>query len=170
MCIGKHFDANLIHLFCESLGIKHKFSAPYNPQANGLAVYKQHTIGYFKEEAWELCETLLPTVLWAYCTMPKYSTRLSPIHLVYCTEAILPTEIMTPTSRRLAVEMEANDQLLAQEKACIDETREEAVQYIMRYFEEIKRHYNMQIKKRDFKTGNWVLRRVCRLSEQGKLD
>lgn len=56
-------------------------------------------------------------VLWAERTRPKHSTRLSPFHLVYGVEAILPIEIMIPTSRIANMDTGGNDQALAQEKS-----------------------------------------------------
>ena len=41
----------------------------------------------------------LPDVLWAYRKSPKLATGFSPFSLVYGTEVVSPTEIMTPSLR-----------------------------------------------------------------------
>lgn len=79
-------------------------------------------------------------------------------------------KILSPTSRTLAVQSEVNDQILAQEKALIDETREQAVRHIQKDQEEIKKRYDKLIKRRDFRVSDWVLQRITMLSEQGRLD
>ncbi|KAL5698033.1 hypothetical protein ACHQM5_029121 [Ranunculus cassubicifolius] len=112
----------------------------------------------------------LPAVLWAYRTTPKHSTGLSPFHLTYGTKAVLPTELMAPTSRTMAMEIDGNDKALSEEKAWMEEMRDAAVKHHTADQEEIKKRYDKKVKRREFKVGDWVLRKVSRLTQQGKLD
>ena len=112
----------------------------------------------------------LPAVLWTYRTTPKHSTGLSPFHLAFGTEAVLPTEIMIPTSRTLAVDGGLNDSQLQYDHANIDELRDLALHNITKYQKDIKLRYDKKVKARKFQPGDWVLRRVVRSADQGKFD
>ena len=109
-------------------------------------------------------------VLWAYRTTPKHSTRLSPFHLSFGTEAVLPTKLMLPTSRTLAVDSGINSSQLQLDQGGIDELRGTALRHIIKYQEAMKLRYDKKVKKRTFKPGDWVLRRVIRSADQWKFD
>ncbi|XP_071708150.1 uncharacterized protein [Rutidosis leptorrhynchoides] len=53
-------------------------------------------------------EDELPMVLWAFRTTPKGSNRETPFSLVYCSEAVIPTEIAVSTQRVTEFNEEAN--------------------------------------------------------------
>ena len=105
---GAKFTAASIAALCTSYGLKHHFSAPYHPEGNGQAEATNKTLlGTLKKrlhQAKRQWVDELPAVLWAYRTTPKHSTGLSPFHLAFGTEAVLPTEVMLPNSRTIAVE------------------------------------------------------------------
>ncbi|KAF5192139.1 Gypsy retrotransposon integrase-like protein [Thalictrum thalictroides] len=82
---------------------------------------------------------------------------------------MLPTKLLYPTSRSTAVDIQLNDDVLEKDKALIDETRDEALQHLVKYQEAMKRNYDKKVHLRSFKPGDWVLRRVTRLQDQGKL-
>ena len=52
----------------------------------------------------------------------------------------------------------------------MEEMRDAAVKHHTAYQEEIKTCYDKKVKRREFKVGDWVLRKVSRLTQQGKLD
>lgn len=171
---GKQFSGQEVNALCLAYNIKHNFSAPYHPQANGQAEATNKTLLDILKK--RLVSTgkkwtdQLPPVLWAYRTTPKHSTGLSPFHLAFGAEAVLPTEIMLPTSRTASVEQGLNDQLLSNDRALLDETRLQAIEHILKYQEAIKKRYDKKVKQRSFQQGDWVLRRAVRMSEQTKLD
>ncbi|KAF5202209.1 Gypsy retrotransposon integrase-like protein [Thalictrum thalictroides] len=78
-------------------------------------------------------------------------------------------ELLYPTSWSTAVDLQLNDDVLEKDKALIDETRDEALQHLVKYQGTMKRNYDKKVRLRSFKPGDWVLRRVTRLQEQGKL-
>src|ERR1700732_323082 len=86
-------EASLVETFCSSFGIKHKFSAPYHPQANGQAEASNKTIIYILkrrlEEQGQDWVKHLPAALWAYRITPKHATGMSPFHLVFGSKAVL---------------------------------------------------------------------------------
>lgn len=65
----------------------------------------------------------LPIVLWARLTTAKYYTRLSPFHLAFKYEVVLPTEVMVLSTRIRCIEEELNDQALQNQKVLINKMR-----------------------------------------------
>ncbi|KAI3676360.1 hypothetical protein L1987_85966 [Smallanthus sonchifolius] len=60
---GIEFKNNLMELFCLKKGIRHKLSAPYTPQQNGVAERKNRTL---IETAWTmLSDAKLPVTFWS---------------------------------------------------------------------------------------------------------
>ena len=83
-------------------GIKLHHSTNYYPQGNGLAEStNKNLIRILKktmienQRSWHLA---LPNSLWADRVTPKNSLGVSPYTLVYGKEAILPPNIMLPSS------------------------------------------------------------------------
>lgn len=93
----------------------------------------------------------LTIMIWAYRNTPKHSITLSPFHMAYGSEAVLPTKYMLPISWTRSVDNGLNEQLLSNEKALLD----------------VKRSYD---KQRISRLGDWVLKRAIKCSEQGKID
>lgn len=57
----------------------------------------------------------------------------SPFHHTYGSEAVLTTEIMSPTSKITAVESGCNEQILQHGTNPINETRLQAAEHILKY-------------------------------------
>src|SRR3989440_9705887 len=92
---GTHFRNKLVEELCEKFEIKHKLSAPYHPQTNGLVERFNKT----------LCESLakvieeenqwdehIEEVLFAYRTTKHNTTKKTPFELVYGRKAKLPID------------------------------------------------------------------------------
>lgn len=85
-------------------------------------------------------------MLWAYITKPKHSTSLSPFHLAYGPEEVMPTKYIMPISKTKCIEDGINEKLLSYDKAFLDETRHQAMEYMMKYQLDIRRSYGKRIK------------------------
>ena len=79
------FDNNLIKLLSEFLEYRHYFSAPYNPQTNGLTERMNGTIcralakvSYQSGQDWD---SWIPSILLAYRTRTHSATKKSPFEL-----------------------------------------------------------------------------------------
>lgn len=100
---GTQFDGCLFRGFCEDLKIEFYNSTPAYPQSNGQAEASNKTIldGLKKrlEKAKRKWAEELPSVLWAYRTTPRRSTRETPFALAYGMEAVIPLEVGIPTLR-----------------------------------------------------------------------
>ncbi|XP_074556483.1 uncharacterized protein LOC141812342 [Curcuma longa] len=126
---GRQFQGRKIQEWCKGLGIQQAFTSVAYPQSNGqtevvnreivrgLKTKLDHEGGSWVEE--------LPCVLWAYRTTPKESTGLTPFHLVYGGEAVVPMEVGVESDRRQHYGAD-NDGKRLMELDLISETRDQA--------------------------------------------
>ena len=114
---GTQFDSKLIKSFCAKFKIKKYFSTPRFSQSNGqVEVFNKVILDVIKKSlqaAKEKWADELPSVLWAYRTTPRRSTRKSPLAMASGTEAVIPLEVGIPRIRTQGVENGTNDILLA---------------------------------------------------------
>ena len=98
---GTEFVNRIIQQLTEHYKIKHKFSAPYHPQTNGIVerfnrtlctILQKYTIAL--KEDWD---THLPAALFAYRTLKNATTKHEPFFLTYGREARMPIELEYPT-------------------------------------------------------------------------
>src|SRR5205807_941289 len=94
---GTHFRNKLVEELCEKFKIKHKLSAPYHPQTNGLVERFNRTLCESlakvseKENQWD---EHIEQVLFAYRTTKHSTTKRIPFFMTYGREAILPIDEM----------------------------------------------------------------------------
>src|SRR6266487_4452666 len=92
---GTHFRNKLVEELCEKFKIKHKLSAPYHPQTNGLVERFNRTLCESlakvseKENQWD---EHIEQVLFAYRTTKHATTKRTPFFMTYGREAILPID------------------------------------------------------------------------------
>ena len=162
--------------FCEKWKIRNYYSTPAYPQANGQAEAANKTVlddikkrlekkkGKWPDE--------LPIVLWAYRTTPRSSTGETPYSLAFGTEAVIPLETGLPTIRTELMESGGNDQALQLSLDLAEEKRERALVRLASYQEQLMRTYNKKVDPRQFKVGDFVLRKVLpntKVRTDGKL-
>ena len=83
----------------------------------------------------------------------------SPFALTYDMEAIIPIEIGMPTIRTEVLE-EANAEAIIKDLNTTDELREAAAVCIASYQQRLANLHNWRVKRRTFKAGELILRRV----------
>src|SRR5439155_16114150 len=92
---GTHFKNKLVKELCEKFEIKHKLSAPYHSQTNGLVKRFNHTLCESlakvseKENQWD---EHIEQVLFAYQTTKHATTKRTPFFMTYEREATLPID------------------------------------------------------------------------------
>ena len=101
----------------------------------------------------------LPGVLWAYRTTARRPTDISPFVLTYGVEAIVPTEIGTPTLR-IDLPEQSNTETVIKDLDITDELSEAAVVRISSYHRRLANLYNRCVKPRMFQPKDLVLRKV----------
>lgn len=94
---GAAFVGRAVELLKEEIGFKHKLSAPYHPQTNGLTEKFNGTLcNALKKcvnESGEEWDDLIPAVLFAYRTLKHTTTKTTPFYLLHGKEAQLPIHI-----------------------------------------------------------------------------
>ena len=91
------FDSKAFREFYGNLDITNRYSTPAYPQSNGQAEANNKAIvnGLKRrlKDAKSGWADELPSVLWAYRTTPRRSTRETSFSLTYKTEAVIPAEV-----------------------------------------------------------------------------
>ena len=169
---GSQFIGKSFRKFCQKWHIHLKFSTPRNPQSNGQAESSNKTIvnslkkrldkakGRWAEE--------LPAVLWAYRTTSRTSTGETPFSLVYGTEAMIPVEAGVPSLRYKWSREETNNEGLQLNLDLLEERRQQAIIRITAYQNRATKFWNKHIRERQFKVGDWVLRKVFQNTEESR--
>ncbi|KAH9768928.1 Ribonuclease H [Citrus sinensis] len=142
---GRQFDNNNFREFCRNLGVDLKFCTPSHPQANEQK-------GAWVDE--------LPGVLWAYRTTHKTATGETPFALAFGHEAVAPAEIGVGTHRTEHFVEKKNDEQICLSLDLLEEKREGASQKVAQYQQRVMRYYNKNVRVRQFRAGDWVLRKV----------
>ena len=114
----------------------------------------------------------LPSVLWAYRTTARTPTGETPFWLTYGTETVIPAEVGLTSYRVENHNEDKNEEALHLQLDLVDEFRSTAEQRLARYQNLMAKHYNTNVKHRDFQVGDLVLRKVMGIAKdplQGKL-
>ena len=92
---GPQFDSRVYRNLCQKLKIKNLYSTPRYPQSNCLAKASNKTLLIALKKRLDSAKgkwvNELPGVLWAYRTISRKSTDISPFSITYGMEAIIPT-------------------------------------------------------------------------------
>ena len=173
---GKQFDNNAFRDFCSELGIKNYYSSPAHPQANGqVEVMNRSLLKIIKtrlEGAKGIWPDELPSVQWAYHTIARTPTGEMPFQLVYGVDVVIPAEIGLTSYRVENYNKDKNEEAMCLQLDLVDEVRATAEQRLARYQNLMTKHYNSNVRPRDFQVGDLVLRKVmCTAKDpsQGKL-
>ena len=91
-----------------------------------------------------------PFVLQEYRTTSKKTIVQTPYSLVFGTEAMIPTEVVIPTTRYQLSDQVSNNKILARALNTNDELRDPASTYIAARHQRVNKAYNKNIKIRRF--------------------
>ena len=98
--------------------------------------------------------------MWAYQTTPQRSTGETPFSLTYGVEAVILAEVNLCSARVLEFNMSQNDSLLVERFDLLEEYRDTVIIRLAEYQQKLARHYNQDIKVREFSAGDLVLRKA----------
>ncbi|XP_052297264.1 uncharacterized protein LOC127902396 [Citrus sinensis] len=93
-------------------------------------------------------------------TTHKTATGETPFALAFGHEAVVPAEIGTTTHRTDHFNEQENDEQICLNLDLLTEKRELAAERSVIYQQRVARYYNQKVNIRQFKVGDWVLRRV----------
>ena len=99
-------------------------------------------------------------MLWAYRTTHKTSTGETPFALAFGHEAVIPAEIGVGTHRTEYFNEEQNDEQICMNLDLLEEKREGTSHKVAQCQQRIMRYYNKNIRVKQFRVGDWVLRKV----------
>ncbi|XP_042415306.1 uncharacterized protein LOC122004495 [Zingiber officinale] len=133
--------------------LQQHFTSVAYPQSNGqaevanreilriLRVRLDHVRGSSVDE--------LPGILWAIHTTPKEGTGVTPFHLVYGGEAIVPVEVEIESNRVQQYNTD-NVEWRQLELDLIDEARAKAAFRLLAYRQRMRQNYNRRVVPRAF--------------------
>ena len=114
----------------------------------------------------------LPSVLWAYRTTVRTPTGETPFRLAYGADAVIPAEVGLTRYRVENYSEDKNEEAMRLQLDLVDEVRATAEQRLARYQNLMAKHYNSNVRHRDFQVGDLVLQKVIGTAKdpsQGKL-
>ena len=171
-----YFSSIILTTFAHERGIKLHYFANYYPQGNGLAEStNKNLIRILKKtmiENQRIWHLALPNALWADRVTSKNSLGVSPYTLVYGKEAILPPNIMLPSSI-IAQESRGTDNEILQIRIYdllkVEESRSIAKECFKDQREVVKWWFDKhKSRKKEFEVGYLVLKWVHPHDEKGK--
>ncbi|XP_060965541.1 uncharacterized protein LOC115720059 [Cannabis sativa] len=150
----KTFDCEEFTNFCNQHGVIKSFSAVARLQTNGQAEAVNKILKVTLKKKLLTCKNNCPKelqqVLWAYRTIPRTTTRLSPFSMVYECEAIVPVETLLPSHKRATYDPTANKALLQEALYQIDELRDESQIRMVAYQRKVEKYFNAKVKDKKF--------------------
>ena len=173
---GKQFDNSAFRDFYSKLGIKNHYSSPAHPQANGqIEVTNQSLLKIIKtrlEGAKGIWPDELPSILWEYRTTARKPIGETPFRLAYGIDAVIPAEVGLTSYHVKNYSEDKNEEALRLQLDLVDKVRATAEQRLAQYQNLMAKHYNSNVRHKDFQVGNLVLRKVMGAAKdpsQGKL-
>ena len=162
---GPSFRGEVLACLLERLKIKHRYSTPYYPQANG-AVEKVNGIlvKNLQKHVTDRIRTwdkFLDDALWAYRISYKSSTGFTPFFLVYGQEALFPIELQVRSNRLLRASLRDEECFMMDRLAqnhILQYSREEVVEHYIQQAWKRKKYYDKKLRKEIFSKGSLVLR------------
>nr|XP_023901305.1 uncharacterized protein K02A2.6-like [Quercus suber] len=150
----KQFDNDSFWDFCSQLGIKNHYSSPAHLQANEqVEVTNQSLLKIIKtrlEGVKGIWPEELPSILWAYRTTSRTPIGETPFRLIYRSEVVIPAEVELTSYRVNNHDERKNDEAMHLQLDLVEEVRVTAEQRFARYQDRIAKHYNSQVRHRDF--------------------
>ena len=92
--------------------------------------------------------------------MPRHSTRETPFSLTYGPKVVIPTEVSLCSAQVSGFNPAQNDLMMVECLDLLEEYRETATKWLAKYQQGLARHYNRDVKTREFSAGDLVLRRA----------
>jgi hypothetical protein len=138
---GTNFTSKEFKSYCESMGIKLKFTSVAHPKtigqvekANGLICngIKKRLLAPL-EKAKHTWVDELPSMLWSLRTTPNAATQETPFFLVHGAEVVLPVENTHEAPRIAAYDETTSTEALQDDVDALDKARDIALTRAMQY-------------------------------------
>jgi transposase InsO family protein len=147
---GTNFTSKEFKSYCESMGIKLKFTSVAHLKTNGQV---EKANGFIRngikkrllaplEKAKHACVDELPSVLWSLRTTPNVNTQEIPFFLVHGAEAMLPVEITHKAPRIAAYDETTSTEALQDDVDALDEARDVALARATQYQQSLRNYHS----------------------------
>ncbi|XP_058189300.1 uncharacterized protein LOC131306887 [Rhododendron vialii] len=150
--------------YCRSKGIHVHYASKAHPKANGQVEVTNQTIEKGIKERLREAKRAWPdelyNVLWAYRTTPRIATGETPYSLSFGAEAVVPIEIELLNYRTASTDHQENQEDLKAKLDLLEEIRETTMAKIAVYQQRMVKYHEAQVRPRDFRTSDLVLRKV----------
>jgi hypothetical protein len=161
---GTQFDNDDLREFTSKMGTKILYSSPAHPQTNGQVEAVNKILKTILKKKLDTAKGLwaekLPEALWSIRTTPTTATGETPFCLSFGTEAVIPVEIAHPSARIQAYDPATNDEGLNLDRDLLEEKRDAAHFHNLQNKQRVARYYNLRVKTRTLKVGDWVMKQV----------
>ena len=110
--------------------------------------------------------------MWAYRTTARTPTGETPFRLAYGSDVVIPAEVGLASYKLGNYAEEKNEEAICLQLDLVDEVRATTEQRLARYQNLMVKHYNSNVRYRDFQVGDLVLQKVMDATKdppQGKL-
>jgi hypothetical protein len=173
---GMDFTSKDFKNYCESMGIKLKFTSvvhlKMNKQIekdNGLICngVKNRLLGPL-EKAKHAWVDELPSVLWSLRTTPNAATQETSFFLVHGAEAVLLVKITHEAPKIATYDESTSNEALQDDVDALDEARDVALARCTQYQQNLRNYHNTRVRPRSFVVGDLVL--CLKQDGHGKLD
>jgi transposase InsO family protein len=163
---GSQFTSWKFLEFCDKFHIRVDWAAVAHPQTNGqverancmiLQGLKPRIFDRLNKSDRKWLQEL-PAVVWSLRTTLSRATGFSPFFLVYCTEAVLPTDLEYGSPRVRGYDEGTNQRAREDSLDQLDEARTVALMHSARYLQVLRHYQARKIRRRDFNEGDLVLR------------
>jgi transposase InsO family protein len=163
---GSQFTGRKFLEFCDKFHIRVDWAAVAHPQTNGqveransmiLQGLKPRIFDQLNKSGRKWLQEL-PAVVWSLRTTPSRAIGFTPFFLVYCAEAILPTDLEYGSPRVRGYDEGANQRAREDSLDQLDEARTVALMHSARYQQTLMRYQARKVRRRDFSKGDLVLR------------
>ena len=102
----------------------------------------------------------LPSILWAYRTTVRTPTRETSFQLAYGSDAVIPAEVGLTSYWVENYAEDKNEEAIRLQLDLVDEVCAIAEQRLARCHNLMAKHYNSNVRHRDFQVGDLVTRKV----------
>ncbi|XP_042444095.1 uncharacterized protein LOC122029221 [Zingiber officinale] len=127
----------------------------------GLRARLDHARGSWVDE--------LPSVLWPHHTTPREVINITPFHLVYNGEVVVPVEVEVE-SDRVQFYDDGNAKRRIMELNLVDKVKDKTSIRLMMYTQCMKQNYNQMVIPRLFQVSDLVWKRVKSVGNVTKLE
>ena len=112
---GKEFRNQFNDALMDELGIKHRLTSPYHPQANGLDErFNQTLVNALAKHVQDdrtLWDVSITTIVYSYNTSIHDSTRCSPFEVMFGRQGRLPVDINLSADKEEGLDLDEEEGL-----------------------------------------------------------